>query len=318
MLSFSRVCRRSASVLPGSACIADPNIISNYNRDGYAIVRNALDAGLLKEFQDHVEWLASRKFLQGVPPDHWHHPTMRNDPFWVRLISDQRLLGVVQPFLGPNIAAFSSHYFCKMPGSKRSVPWHQDGPYYPLWPMSTISLWLAADRSDAENGCLKVINGSHTSKEEPPGGMDGAAGMGTHTEMAALKLGEVVHLELGPGDLSIHHPNLVHCSDANMSDRRRCGLTVRYISTDVHCLEADQPVLLLRGDAVPGINWYRSWPKYRPGYDMAFQGSEEWNAKRYKDSKDEAEYFSRTDFDQMELDIREELDGFMHELGDGQ
>ena len=42
-------------------------------------------------------------------------------------------------------------------------------------------------------------------------------------------------------------------------------------------------MLLLRGDAVPGVNRYRSWPKYRPGYDMPFRGCDAWNAARYKD-----------------------------------
>lgn len=299
----------------GAATSCSP-LLEAYERDGYAIVRDAVDAELLGEMQAHVEWLSSRRFLQGVPPDHWHHPIMRNDPFWVRLISDERLLDLVQPFIGPNIALFSSHYFCKMPHSGRSVAWHQDGSYYPLWPMKTISLWLAADRSDMENGCLQVVKGSHLVELGEPGGASGAAGMGTHTDVEARQLGELVPIELNPGDASIHHPNTVHCSDANTSSRRRCGLSVRFISTDVHCLVDEQPVMLLRGDAVPGVNWYRSWPKYRPGYDMPFVGSETWNARRYKDATDEATYFSRTDFDQMEADIRTELDGFVSELRD--
>lgn len=83
--------------------------------------------------------------------------------------------------------------------------------------------------------------------------------MGTHTDLDAECLGEVVNIELDPGDLSIHHPNIMHASDANLSNHRRCGLSVRYISTDVHCLEEEQPVMLLRGDAVPGINRYQRW-----------------------------------------------------------
>lgn len=269
---------------------------------------------LLGEMQEHVDWLASRRFLQGLPPDHWHHPIMRNDPFWVRLASDSRLLDLAQRFLGPDLALFSSHYFCKMPRVGREVPWHQDGSYYPLWPMRTVSVWLAADRSDAENGCLRVVRGSHLQTLSEPGGEDAAAGMGTHTDQEARQLGELVDVVLEPGDASIHHPNLVHASSANRSPRRRCGLSFRYISADVHCLAEEQPVLLLRGDAVPGVNRYRSWPMYRPGYDMPFRGCDAWNAARYKDPQDEAEYFSRTDYARMEDEIRSELDLFVREL----
>merc|ERR1712203_960756 len=107
---------------------------------------------------------------------------------------------------------------------------------------------------------------------QKPGGSTGEAGMGTHTKQDIHELGEVVYVELEPGDVSIHHPNLVHGSAANNSDRRRCGLSARYISTDVHCFDEEQPVLLLRGNAGQNANWYRSWPKYRPGYDMPFLG----------------------------------------------
>mmetsp|Transcript_24237 Transcript_24237/g.68732 ORF Transcript_24237/g.68732 Transcript_24237/m.68732 type:complete len:321 (+) Transcript_24237:116-1078(+) len=317
---LGRVCRRSLETLAapqfGDAFARSAKIATDYQRDGFVIIRNAIDADLLQEVQAHVEWLGSRKYLQGLPPDHWHHPIMRNDPFWVRLMSDSRLLDLVQFFIGPHIASFSSHYFCKMPHTTRNVPWHQDGSYYPLWPMKVVSLWLAVDRSDIGNGCLRVVKGSHLEDLEMPGGKAGAAGMGTHTDGQVQALGELVNIELNPGDVSIHHPNVVHGSAANSSHRRRCGLSVRYMSTDVHCVAEEQPVLLLRGEAVPGVNWYRSWPKYRSEYDMPFDGCSSWNARRYKDSKDEAEYFSRTDFHRMEAEIRTELDGFVVEHDD--
>lgn len=315
-----RACRRLAGALaaPRRAAAAGPGAqaAADYQQDGYVIVRNAIDADLVKEVQAHVEWLGSRRYLQGLSPDHWHHPIMRNDPFWVRLMSDSRLLDLVQCFVGPHIASFSSHYFCKMPHGTRSVPWHQDGSYYPLWPMKVVSLWLAVDRSDIGNGCLRVLKGSQHEALAMPGGRAGVAGMGTHTDAEVQTLGEPVSIELNPGDVSIHHPNTVHGSAANASGRRRCGLSVRYMATDVHCIAEDQPVLLMRGEAVPGVNWYRSWPKYRSDYDMPFAECSSWNARRYKDSKDEAEYFSRTDFLRMEAEIRSELDGFVVEHDD--
>jgi len=310
-IARTRLPRSVASHAPGASSFKEA-----YKRDGYAIIRNAVDAELLGEMRDHVAWLSSRSFLQGVPPDHWHHPIMRNDPFWVRLISDDSLLDYVQELIGPNIALFSSHYFNKMPKSTREVMWHQDGSYYPLWPMRVVSLWLAVDRSDEANGCVRVVKGSHRTELQEPGGANGMAAMGTHSEQDAVRLGEVLPLELDPGDASLHHPNLVHGSSANSSNRRRCGLSVRYMASDVHCLIEEQPVLLLRGSAPAFVNWYRSWPKYRAGYDMAFRGCEAWNEIRYKDAKDEAQYFSRTDYHQMEAEIRAELDGFVHEVKD--
>lgn len=296
--------------------VAGDAALAAYSNDGHATFRGALSGDLLGEVREHVEWLSTRPYLADVPPDHWHHPIMRNDPFWVRLISDKQLLDIAELFLGPDIASFSSHYFCKMPGSPRGVPWHQDGSYYPLWPMSVVTVWLAVDRSDAGNGCLQVVKGTHQLPLAVPGGSNGNAGMGTHTSEEVARLGLATDVELEPGDASVHHPNLVHGSGANNSQRRRCGLSVRYMSTSTHCFVEEQPVLLLRGNSAPGVNHYRSWPKYRPGYDMPFQNCEQWNSTRYKDPADEAAYFSRTDYGEMEREIRADLGGFVDEIVD--
>jgi len=314
----------------GTGPVLNPNrygsgYVDDFNRDGFVVIRNAIDPELVQEMKAHVDWLSTRTFLDGIPPEHWHHPIMRNDPFWVRLISDERLLDIAQLFIGPDIALFSSHYFCKMPGVGRKVEWHQDGSYWPIRPMNVVTLWLATDRSDRHNGCMKVIRGSHGTDlanlrpSEQAGSNKSdekdVLGFATHSDAEAESLGELVFLELDPGDVSIHHPNIVHASDRNISNRRRCGLTIRYIPTDVKCFMEDQPVMLFRGQPVPKVNWYRSWPKYRPGYDLSFRGCDVWNEGRYKDPDDEAQYFSRQDYGQMEKEIRAELDSFISQLG---
>ena len=47
------------------------------------------------------------------------------------------------------------------------------------------------------------------------------------------QLGAPVDDELGAGEISIHSDLLVHGSEANRSDRRRCGLTLRYCPAEV-------------------------------------------------------------------------------------
>ena len=66
-------------------------------------------------------------------------------------------------FVGPNIALFASHYLCKPAVRGPPVLWHQDGSYWPLEPMEVVTLWLAVDDSLPENGCMRVIPGTHSS-----------------------------------------------------------------------------------------------------------------------------------------------------------
>src|SRR5512135_1064022 len=124
--------------------------------------RNVLDAGLIAEASDHVAWLLEKN--PGQRPEQLHHNLMTDDPFWVRLVSDDRLLDVAQKFIGPNIALFASNYIAKRPFDGQEVLWHQDGSFWPLEPMEVVTLWLALDDVDRENGCLRVIPGSQDSR----------------------------------------------------------------------------------------------------------------------------------------------------------
>ena len=89
---------------------------------------------------------------------------------------------------------------------------------------------------------------------------------------------------LPKGGVSVHHPNLIHGSNANHSPHRRCGLTIRYIPTSTRILLRGQLTLegrwpgafLLRGKAVDGINDYNPRPHYIAGKHMAFRGCENW------------------------------------------
>src|SRR6266852_4463854 len=86
---------------------------AQYNRDGYAIFRRVLDAELVGEASRHIDWLIEKN--PGLRPEQLGHTLVQHDPFWVRLISDDRLLDIAEQFVGPNIALFASHYISKPP-----------------------------------------------------------------------------------------------------------------------------------------------------------------------------------------------------------
>ena len=133
-----------------------------YETDGYVIFRDVIDQDLIKEVNDHVEWLQERH--PDVRPEQLGHIYLRDDPFWVRLVSDDRLLDIASQFVGPDLALFASHYISKPAYSGQPVLWHQDAAFWPLDPMNVVTLWLAVDHSTPENGCVRVIPGTHRSE----------------------------------------------------------------------------------------------------------------------------------------------------------
>jgi phytanoyl-CoA hydroxylase len=242
--------------------------LQRYERDGYVICRNVLDAGLIAQASQHVAWLQQRHpELRG---EDLGHELVARDPFWVRLVSDDRLLDIARQFVGPDIALFASHYICKPPHSGRPVLWHQDGAYWPLEPMEVVTLWLAIDESTPENGGLRVIPGSHHGdlhELRSRADLDSVLGSESATDVDESL---AVDLTMSAGDVEVHHPRVMHGSAANTSEKRRCGLTIRYIPTSTRITAPQQPypsALLLRG--TPGVNSYQPWPEADPEQSFA-------------------------------------------------
>lgn len=246
-----------------------------YGRNGYVIFRDVLDDHLVAEAREHFEWLRRRN--PGRRPEDLNTDLVVGDPFWVRLAGDERLLDIAETFLGPDIALFASHYICKPPGSGLPVLWHQDGSYWPLDPMEVITLWVALTDVTPANGCMKVIPGTHEMRladvvDRP----DQASVLGSGMDETLVQGWKSVDIILKPGDVEIHHPNIVHGSLANKSDQWRMGLTLRYIPASTRIIGKAGSPYLLRGNPHPGINEYLPRPRFDPDNHMAFNGCEEW------------------------------------------
>lgn len=150
------------------------------------------------------------------------------------LIMEPRILHIVQDICGPDVICWGAHYFCKMPGDKRSVSWHQDASYWPFETSQTVTAWLAIDDSTPENGAMKVIPGTHSMGHLPfRASSEADNNVLNQTIESAEKYGDPVQLCLKAGQISLHADMLAHGSEPNLSDTRRCGLTIRYCPASV-------------------------------------------------------------------------------------
>lgn len=262
--------------------IAWDKLKEEYEENGFAVIRGVVDPDLIAEARAHTEWLG-RKYPD-LRPEEYHHPLMRNDAFWVRMVEEERLVDIAEAFLGPAVACFTAHYICKPPFDGQPVLWHQDGAYWKLDPMRALTVWLAVDPSTTENGCLWMIPGSDRSElRKPISRADIPNMLFSQCEESLVrewldKAGEVA-IELQPGDVSIHHPNLLHHSLGNASAMRRCGLDIGYMSatTSISNDGLYLDPILVRGEPVPGVNSYRAYPLWNDRNTIAFRGDTGWN-----------------------------------------
>ena len=150
------------------------------------------------------------------------------------LATHPAILDAVEDIVGPDIVCWATHYFCKLPGDDQMVAWHQDASYWALTPSKTVTVWLAIDDADEENGCMRVLPGSHLHGHLPWRETTGSdRNVLTQSIDDVGRLGEPVSIPLRAGEISLHSDLLVHGSLPNRSTRRRCGLTLRYCPPDV-------------------------------------------------------------------------------------
>ena len=87
------------------------------------------------------------------------------DKGFVEFARNDDILDMVSQLIGDDIALWNSSFFAKPAQVGSRTPWHQDGQYWPIRPLATCTVWIAVDDSTTENGCLRVIPGSHKDKK---------------------------------------------------------------------------------------------------------------------------------------------------------
>jgi non-heme Fe2+,alpha-ketoglutarate-dependent halogenase len=148
-----------------------------------------------------------------------------------RLMRDPVLTRLAALLLGTErLVVWSSTLFRKEPGA---VPfyWHQDAPSWHVEPMSVVSAWVALERADAGNGCVRIVPGSQHRvyhRERKPGGVSSKTIVDE-----ALDLGRARPMTLEAGQAFLFSPYLAHCSGDNPSGRSRWAVAVRYATPEV-------------------------------------------------------------------------------------
>ncbi|NQU40227.1 MAG: phytanoyl-CoA dioxygenase family protein [Lentisphaerae bacterium] len=160
----------------------------------------------------------------------WHETSR----YLYDIVMNPQVHDLVEGILGPNFYCWASSFFVKEPHAMATVGWHQDAYYWPMHPQHSVTVWLAFDDADEENGAMQIIPGSHKAgliKHRRSAETDSVLSLelehGTFAEDTA------VSLCLKAGQASLHDDRAVHGSPANPSSRRRAGFTIRYSSTEV-------------------------------------------------------------------------------------
>lgn len=225
----SQVLERSAAAGATAADFAQYK--ADYDRDGFAIVRQFLPAAEFAELTENLD-----RYIRDVVPTlsdahAFYHEKgrpetlkqmqhMACDPFFAAYRQHPTWIALATAVVGEKAIGEEPEWFNKPPGTVHVTPPHQDNYYFNLKPPHVCTIWLALDRVDDENGCLRYVAGSHLPGVRPHN-RSGILGFSQGiSDYGPADQAREVPIHLQPGDAVVHHGNTIHRADANRSATR--------------------------------------------------------------------------------------------------
>ena len=231
--------------------------IETYKKDGYLIVKDflhkeevdklykiATDDETLRKHAFDLNDMAGKKTKLTL----WYKPG--NDAYGLLTKSNRMVNSVDQLLDGESsVCHFHSKLMQKEPKVGGAWEWHQDYGYWYknefLFPDQMMSVMVAITDANKENGCLQVIKGSHKMGRIEHGFAGEQVGASQHYVDLALKTMELVYVEIDAGDALFFHSNLLHRSEANLSEKPRWSLISVYNrSTNIPYNEPSQSAIV--------------------------------------------------------------------------
>jgi len=207
--------------------------LKDYKDNGFVSPIDVLSLEEAEEIKKEIEHIEKKwpNELVGLGRNNVHYIS----PVFDRVCHNHKILNAVESIIGKDILVGGTTLFIKDPDKKGFVSWHQDAKYIGFKPYNWVTAWLAITDANEENGCMRMWSGSH--KEKIKDHKD------TYDENNLLTRGQTVQnvpIEkttpniLKAGQLSLHHPMIVHGSGPNKSNERRIGFVIQsYIGTNV-------------------------------------------------------------------------------------
>lgn len=221
-LSFKPV-----ALKPGSPLTAAQ--VAAYNAEGYLAPFDVFDAAEIGKIRAYINRLMDDMGPDGAYGINCYQARLAG--LW-DIATTPAILDLVEAIIGPDILCWASAVLSKPARDPRTVPWHQDAAFWHLSPARTVTVWLAIDDADPENAAMQFVPASHDKGVLKVKAAEGDAVFHMEAEVPT-DLPPPVSNDLRAGQVSLHADMLVHGSPANTSDRRRCGLTLRYCPPQV-------------------------------------------------------------------------------------
>jgi phytanoyl-CoA hydroxylase len=230
--------------MPALSPSIDCSLAAEFNRDGFVVLRGFFSTDEVQGIQQEIERYI-REIAPTLPPgdamyeDKSDVGTLKqmphiaqHDEYFRRMLHRGKPVELAEMLLGQPVVGKELEWFNKVPMYSRETPPHQDGYYFMIEPQEALTIWIALDEVDEENGCLRYVRGSHLKglrphiRSEILGFSQGIPDYGPDDRRDELAI------PAKPGDVLVHHSMTIHHADSNGShSRNRRSLGMIYYST---------------------------------------------------------------------------------------
>ena len=224
------------------------NQLKQYNDEGYVAPLNVLSADEANEIRNEIEFIEKKwpKELEGSGRNYVHLIS----PIFDKISHNEKILNAVESLIGKNILICGTTLFIKNPNEKGYVSFHQDAKYIGLEPHNWVTVWVAITDANEKNGCMRMLPGSHKENlKHHEENFDENNLLTRGQTIKNISLDKTEPVILKAGQMSLHHPKIVHGSSLNHSDDRRIGFVIQsYIGSNVDQVLGKMYVQKARGE----------------------------------------------------------------------
>ena len=223
------------------------NQLKQYQDEGYISPIEVLSTSEALEAREEIE-LIEKKMPNEIEKSGRYNVHLIS-PKLDSIVHNSKILDVVESIIGKNILVCSTTLFIKNPGEQGFVSYHQDAKYIGLEPHNWVTAWVALTDSNENNGCMKMWPRSHLDIKNHNEKFDEGNLLTRGQTVENVPENEVKSIKLKAGQMSLHHPRIVHGSGINKSNDRRIGFVIQsYIGSNVKQTLGKNSVQIARGE----------------------------------------------------------------------
>ncbi len=222
------------------------NQLKQYDDQGYIFPIEVLSSSEALEAREEIEFI-EKKMPNEIDKSGRYNVHLIS-PKLDSIVHNSKILDAVESIIGKNILVCSTTLFIKNPNEKGFVSYHQDAKYIGLEPHNWVTAWVALTDSNENNGCMKMWPKSHINIKDHNEKFNEGNLLTRGQTVENIPEDEVKSIELRAGQMSLHHPRVVHGSGINKSNDRRIGFVIQsYIGTNVKQTLGKNSVQIARG-----------------------------------------------------------------------